>query len=86
MRIEEKSYLNFDDVLIKPKRTALSSRKEVNLTRRFKFLHSQREWEVVPIIAANMDTTGTFEMAGALQDYNMLTERYCIFFRNVGNI
>lgn len=73
MRIEEKTYLNFDDVLIKPKRTALSSRSEVNLNRHFTFLHSKREWTGVPIIAANMDTTGTFDMANALQQYNMLT-------------
>lgn len=73
MRIEDNVYLDFDDVLIKPKRTPLESRKQVELKRDFIFLHSKRIWSGVPIIASNMDTTGTFEMAKELHLYDMMT-------------
>lgn len=65
--------LGFKDVMIRPKRSTLKSRSEVSLLRRFKFLHTSREWEGVPIISANMDTTGTFEMARALSEFNLFT-------------
>jgi GMP reductase len=55
--------LDFDDVLIRPKRSTLSSRSEVNLIRDFHFKHSPRLISAIPIIVANMDTTGTFDMA-----------------------
>lgn len=55
--------LDFDDVLIRPKRSNLSSRSEVSLTREFKFKHSPRTLSAIPVIVANMDTTGTFDMA-----------------------
>ena len=54
--------LDFDDVLIKPKRSSLNSRFEVNLVRDFNFAHSTRKLSCVPIMVANMDTTGTFGM------------------------
>ena len=73
MRIEEDIKLDFKDVLIRPKRSTLSSRKEVNLNRTFKFKHSGREWTGVPIMAANMDGVGTFDMAEALFDHRMFT-------------
>jgi len=65
--------LDFDDVLIKPKRSKLSSRSEVSLARSFKFLHSNRMLSCVPIIAANMDTTGSLLMADELIKYDCLT-------------
>jgi GMP reductase len=65
--------LDFRDVLIRPKRSTLSSRKDVDLTRTFTFLHSRRTWTGVPIIAANMDSSGTFEMAQALAPHQMIT-------------
>jgi GMP reductase len=65
--------LNFDDVLIRPKRSKLGSRADVSLTRSFKFLHSSRSLSCVPLIAANMDTTGTFDMAIKLSEHNCLT-------------
>jgi GMP reductase len=65
--------LNFDDVLIKPKRSKLGSRAEVTLSRSFKFLHSTRTINCVPLVAANMDTTGTFAMANALMSHSCLT-------------
>jgi GMP reductase len=55
--------LDFDDVLIRPKRSTLSSRSEVSLVRDFHFKHSPRKLSAVPVIVANMDTTGTFAMA-----------------------
>lgn len=65
MRIEEDLKLGFKDVLIRPKRSTLKSRSEVELERQFTFKHSGCSWSGVPIIAANMDTVGTFRMAEA---------------------
>lgn len=65
--------LNFDDVLIKPKRSSLSSRSQVILERNFTFPHSSRTLKCVPIFAANMDTTGSIAMGKKLQEYNCLT-------------
>jgi len=59
MRIESDLKLGFKDVLIRPKRSTLRSRSQVNLERNFTFLHSQREWVGVPVMAANMDTVVT---------------------------
>ena len=66
MRIEYDIKLGFKDVMIRPKRSTLKSRSQVNLKRKFKFLHAKTQWEGVPIMAANMDTVGTFEMALSL--------------------
>ena len=64
--------LDFSDVLIRPKRSFLSSRSEVSLDRTYTFKHSGRKWTGVPIIAANMDTTGTFEVAEVLAEKKMI--------------
>lgn len=63
MRIETELKLGFKDVMIRPKRSTLNSRAQVSLEREFKFKHSTVTWTGVPIMAANMDTVGTFEMA-----------------------
>ena len=73
MRIEDEIKLDFKDVLIRPKRSTLSSRKEVNLKRTYKFKHSEFEWTGVPIMAANMDGVGTLEMTHALYQHRMFT-------------
>ena len=73
MRIEDDVKLDFKDVLIKPKRSTLRSRKEVDLNRPFKFKYSGWDWNGVPIMASNMDTVGTFEMAKAFTREHMLT-------------
>ena len=73
MRIIEEVKLDFSDVLIKPKRSTLISRKEAWLARKFKFRHSNHEWEGIPIIASNMDHTGTIDMYNALAPFGMLT-------------
>ena len=73
MRIEAELKLDFKDVLIRPKRSTLTSRSEVDISREFIFRHSGRSYEGVPIIAANMDTVGTFEMARALSTHQLAT-------------
>ncbi|KAA9002588.1 GMP reductase [Affinibrenneria salicis] len=73
MRIEEDLKLGFKDVLIRPKRSTLKSRAEVELARQFRFLHAGCDWAGVPVIAANMDTVGTFLMAEALAEFDVLT-------------
>lgn len=78
MRIIEDLKLDFKDVLITPKRSALASRSEVNLERNFKF-RSGNIWSGIPIIAANMDGVGTFEMDAELSKHKMmvaLTKHY----------
>jgi GMP reductase len=73
MRVEDDIKLDFDDVLIKPKRSTLVSRKKANLERKFKFKHSKHQWTGIPIIASNMDHTGTIAMAHVLMEFPMLT-------------
>jgi GMP reductase len=73
MRIERDLKLTFDDVLIRPKRSTLVSRSDVNLVREFKFRHTEGTWTGIPIVAANMDTTGLFSIARVLQGHKMLT-------------
>ena len=73
MRIETELKLGFKDVMIRPKRSTLKSRSQVSLERNFTFRNSQKKWSGVPIIAANMDTVGTFEMAEALSKDKIIT-------------
>lgn len=73
MRIEADIKLGFKDVMIRPKRSTLSSRSEVSLVRKFKFMHGGKDWEGIPVMAANMDTVGTFEMAKALAEHKLFT-------------
>ena len=73
MKIENDIKLDFNDVLIRPKRSVLKSRSDINLTREFKFPHSEQTWKGVPIIASNMDTVGTVDMYHSLKNHDMLT-------------
>lgn len=73
MRIEYDIKLGFKDVMFRPKRSTLSSRSQVNLGRTFIFKHTGTEWTGIPVMAANMDTVGTFEMALALYGKQMFT-------------
>ena len=90
MRIESDIKLGFKDVMIRPKRSTLQSRSEVSLLRSFQFLHAQHNWEGIPIIAANMDTVGTFEMAQSLAAHRLMTavhkhysiEDWAVFLNN----
>jgi GMP reductase len=73
MRIEAERKLDFNDVLIRPKRSGLKSRAEVELRRTFKTPHAKIDISGVPIIAANMDKVGTLKMAAALAQHEMFT-------------
>lgn len=73
MRIEADIKLGFKDVMIRPKRSNLRTRSEVELERSFKFIHTGDEWTGIPIIAANMDTVGTFQIADILASYKLIT-------------
>lgn len=73
MKIVDETKLDFDDILLVPARSPAASRKEVNLKRKFNFFHSTKEWCGVPIMAANMDTTGTFNMGTALSQRDAIT-------------
>jgi GMP reductase len=73
MRIESEVKLDFSDVLIRPKRSTLGSRKEVDLFRNYRFRNSEAEYGGVPIMASNMDGVGTFEVADALLKQGLFT-------------
>ena len=73
MKIETDTKLDFNDVLIRPKRTKLSSRSEVNLEREIYFPISKQKWKGVPIIAANMDTVGTYDVYKVLSKHKIIT-------------
>ena len=82
MRIENEVLLDYSDVLIRPKRSTLGSRKDVDLNRKFKFVNyvpdfpdnvESVHYYGTPIMASNMDGVGTFEQADALADMNMFT-------------
>jgi GMP reductase len=65
--------LDFDDVLIRPKRSTLKSRSDVDLSRIFKFAHSSRQLNCVPIMVANMDTVGTIDMSKSISQHKAIT-------------
>ncbi|XP_043382831.1 GMP reductase 2 isoform X3 [Chelonia mydas] len=71
--IDNNIKLDFKDVLLRPKRSTLKSRSEVDLLRSFTFRNSHQKYSGIPIIAANMDTVGTFEMAKALCKFSLFT-------------
>jgi GMP reductase len=78
MKVDTRTYYDFDDVMIVPQLSikGLGSRDEVKVTRKFlpkPDANRPNEWEGVPIIAANMDTVGTFEMAEALMEFQCCT-------------
>ena len=93
MRIEEDIKLDYADVLLRPKRSTLSSRKDVDLEREFSFYHSPKVWRGMPIMSANMATCGTFSLARVLAEHRMITtlhkyysiEDYRQFFESFDN-
>ncbi len=93
MRIDNDIKLDYDDVLLRPKRSTLTSRKDISLERTFTFLHSTKTWTGVPIMAANMASCGTFSMAKVLSPYKVITtfhkyyevEEYKKFFKTFKN-
>ena len=91
MRILEDVKLDFNDILILPHRSVLTSRSEVSLDRTFIFRNSKQNWTGTPLIAANMDTVATFIMAKTLAEHNVATalhkhyplEQLIEFFNNL---
>ena len=73
VRIEEELKLDYSDVLFRPKRSTLKSRKDVNLKRTYRFKYSKNEWSGIPIMAANMDGVGVLGVAEKLSEYGMIT-------------
>ena len=73
MRIEDDIKLDYSDVLIRPKRSTLTSRYDVLMTRRYTFYHSKKTWTGVPIMASNMDTVGTPQMYEKMLEHEMIT-------------
>ena len=73
MLIDRELKLDFSDVLIRPKRTTLTSRSQVELSRTIEMVHTKHQWTGVPIVAANMDTIATPHMAGELAKFEMST-------------
>ena len=73
MRIEDDVKLDYSDVLIRPKRSTLTSRYDVDMNREYTFYHSKRKWSGVPIMASNMDTVGTPQMYERMLEMNMIT-------------
>ena len=73
MRIEEEIKLDYSDVLFRPKRSTLKSRKDVDLNRIYKFKHSKFSWKGTPIIASNMDGVGEINLAKKLSSYKLMT-------------
>ena len=73
MRIEEEIKLDYSDVLFRPKRSTLKSRREVDLKRKYKFKYSGLNWEGIPIIASNMDGVGEVEIALKLASFHLMT-------------
>ncbi len=73
MRIEEDIKLDYADVLFRPKRSTLHSRKDVELKRTYTFKYSNHQWSGIPIIAANMDGVGELEIAKNLAKFELMT-------------
>lgn len=71
--ISNEPKLDFSDVLLVPKTSTMESRSNVNIQRTFQLKHTNKSWTGIPIIAANMDTTGTIKMVGEFIKHNMLT-------------
>lgn len=72
MRFESDTKLDFQDVLLKPKRSEIKSRGDIDLTRWFKFKHTTIPWIGVPIVSSNMSSVTNRSVACVMEKYNML--------------
>lgn len=72
-RIDNDIKLDFKDVLIRPKRSTLKSRSDVDLVREYTFCHSKRKYKGIPIMGANMDTVGIFSVAQEMTKNQLFT-------------
>jgi GMP reductase len=82
MHIESQMKLDYSDVLIRPKRSALGSRADADIERTFRFVNSKTEWTGFPLIAANMDVTGTMGMARALSSCRAMVALHKYYARD----
>lgn len=73
MRIQDDIQLDYCDVLLRPKRSALSSRSEVDVLRQYTFRWCPRALQGTGIISANMFTTGTMQIAREMQKQHLFT-------------
>ena len=73
MRIQDDIQLDYCDVLLRPKRSALSSRSEVDVLRQYTFRWCPRVLQGTGIISANMFTTGTMQIAREMQKQHLFT-------------
>ena len=83
MRLENDLKLDYSDVLIRPKRSTLGSRKNVELERKFAFRNYEaafehNSWEEyhyrgTPIMASNMDGVGTMAVAEKLASMGLFS-------------
>jgi GMP reductase len=73
MLIDTDVKLDFNDVLIKPKRSVLNSRADIELLKTHKFKYASDSWHGLPIIASNMTCTGTIPMSLVLKEHGMVT-------------
>ena len=73
MLLETDVKLDFNNVLLRPKRSTAKTRKDVNLFRGMKFRNSKKEYFGIPIMAANMDGVGTLEMAKVMAKQGLFT-------------
>lgn len=68
-----KVFLNFRDVLIRPKFSNVKSRSIVNLDCIYVLPQSKQIFDGIPIFSSNMTTTGTQEMGKTLSKHKMFT-------------
>ncbi len=73
MRIKDGIALDFDDILLLPQRSTLTSRSQVNLHKEYTFLHSRQTFKGIPIMASNMTTVGTYNASQVMSKFAMFT-------------
>ncbi len=73
MQIINETQYDFNDVLIKPKRSELTSRKDVNLVREFKGRWNKKiKFSTIPLILSNMDSITSTEMCRKMLENNCM--------------
>lgn len=72
MRIYDDIQLDYCDVLLRPKRSRLASRNDVQIMREYGFKWCPRTLKATGIVASNMATTGTFAIAREMQKQHLL--------------
>lgn len=72
-RILNEVQLDYSDVLFQPKRTTLNSRSEADVLREYTFKWYPKKLKACGVMAANMATTGTFEISDVLEKFQAVT-------------